>query len=281
MKRDYLLPTRFRLWGWVLLVPSLFLGVWVMGYIDSLDNWLANNVDSNLFVGFLSGYMDEVAVVGLTLALLFIGFARRRQEDECVAALRLRALTGAVWIEYGMLVAGTLLVYDWAYLDFVAYNMFMVLVTFVILFYGLLWLLRKGRINMLIGTWLFPMVYRRIGGWLAIPSAGVCLCVLCGHDFGQNWLDEAGIVGLAIALSLVSFSRERQEDEYITSLRMKALVWAVYVSYGILIVGTLTIYGDDYLYFFFCNMFTLPIVFILKFRWMMYQLNKEEQRHDQ
>ena len=115
---------------------------------------------------------------------------------------------------------------------------------------------------------------------LAVPFAVVCVCVLFSQDFGLSWLDEAGVVGLTVALLLISFSRERQEDEYIAALRTKALVWAVYVSYIILIIGTVSIYGDAYLYFLFSNLFTLPIVFILKFRWMMHQLNKEEGSHD-
>lgn len=225
-------------------------------------------------------WMDELSVIGLTLALLFIGFARCRQEDECVSALRLKALTLAVLAEYIVLVAGTLMYYEFAYLDFVAYNMFTVLVAFVLLFHGFVWAWRKGWLTVSARMWLLPPVYRRIGWVLTVPFAAVCVCLLFSQDFGLSWLDEAGVTGLAVALLLISFSRERQEDEYIAALRTKALVWAVYVSYVILIIGTVSIYGDAYLYFFFSNLFTLPIVFILKFRWMMHQLNKEGGSHD-
>lgn len=262
MKRDYLLPSCFRVWGWGLLVPSVALGLCFM-YDWGTGCW-----------------MDELSVIGLTLALLFIGFARCRQEDECVAALRLKALTLAVLVEYAVLVAGTLTCYEFVYLDFVVYNMFTVLVAFVLLFHGFVWLWRKGRITVSARMWLLLPAYGRIGWLLAAPFAAVCLCVLFSQDFGLSWLDEAGVTGLTIALLLISFSRERQEDEYIPALRTRALVWAVYVSYTILIVGTASIYGEAYLYFFFSNLFTLPIVFILKFRWMMHQLNKEGGSHD-
>ena len=263
MKRDYLLPSCFRVWGWVLLVPSVALG------LCFINDW-----------GPDFDWMDELSVIGLTLALLFIGFARCRQEDECVSALRLKALTLAVLAEYIVLVAGTLMYYEFAYLDFVAYNMFTVLVAFVLLFHGFVWAWRKGWITVSARMWLLPPLYRRIGWVLAVPFAAVCVCLLFSQDFGLSWLDEAGVTGLTIALLLISFSRERQEDEYIAALRTKALVWAVYVSYVILIIGTVSIYGDAYLYFFFSNLFTLPIVFILKFRWMMHQLNKEGGSHD-
>ena len=236
------MPSRFRLWGWGLLVPSVVLG------LCSLYGWEP-----------YFAWMDELSVIGMTLSLLFIGFARCHQEDECISALRLKALTLAVLAEYIVLVAGTLTCYEFAYMYFVSYNMFTVLVAFVLLFHPL---------------------YRRIGWVLAVPFAAVCVCLLFSQDFGLSWLDEAGVTGLTIALLLISFSRERQEDEYIAALRAKALVWAVYVSYVILIIGTVSIYGDAYLYFFFSNLFTLPIVFILKFRWMMHQLNKEGGSHD-
>lgn len=225
-------------------------------------------------------WMDELSVIGLTLALLFIGFARCRQEDECVSALRLKALTLAVLAEYIVLVAGTLTCYEFAYMYFVSYNMFTVLVAFVLLFHGFVWAWRKGWLTVSARMWLLPPLYRRIGWVLAVPFAAVCVCLLFSQDLGLSWLDEAGVTGLTIALLLISFSRERQEDEYIAALRTKALVWAVYVSYVILIIGTVSIYGDAYLYFFFSNLFTLPIVFILKFRWMMHQLNKEGGSHD-
>ena len=263
MKRDYLLPTRFHVWGWVLLVPSVVLGLCCM------YDW-GNG-----------GWMDELCVIGLTLALLFIGFARYKLEDECVAALRLKALTLAVLMEYAVLVAGTLTCYEFTYLDFVAYNMFTVLVAFVLLSHGFVWLWRKGWIAVSTRMWLLPPAYRRIGWVLAVPFAAVCVCVLFSHDFGLSWLDEVGVVGLSIALLLISFSRERQEDEYIVALRTKALVWAVYVSYIILIIGTAGIYGDAYLFFFFSNMFTLPILFILKFRWVLHKLNKEDDNYDE
>ena len=263
MKRDYLLPTRFRLWGWVLLAPSVFLGVC---FLYSWEPYFA--------------WMDELSVIGLTLSLLFIGFARCRREDECVSALRLKALTLAVLTEYAVLVAGTLTCYELDYFEFVCYNLFTVLVAFVLFFHGLVWLWRKGRITVSARTWLLPPAYRRIGWVLAVPFAAVCVCVLFSQDFGLTWLDEAGVTGLTVALLLISFSRERQEDEYIAALRAKAWTWAVYVSYVILLIGTASIYGDAYLYFFFGNLFTLPIVFILKFRWMMHQLNKEEESHD-
>ena len=116
---------------------------------------------------------------------------------------------------------------------------------------------------------------------MAVPFAAACIYVLIADINLNHWLDEVSVIGLTVSLLLISFSREKQEDEYITALRSKAWVWAVYVSYIILLIGTVSFYGDAYLYFFFSNLFTLPVVFILRFRWMMYQLKKEENNHDE
>lgn len=265
MKRNYLFPYRFRFWGWVLLVPSLCLG------LNVLYGW-----------GPSFHWMDELSVIGLTMALLFIGFARCRQEDECTATLRLKALTLAILTEYAVLIAGTLIYYDFDYFTFVCYNLFTVLVVFALLHQGFVWFCQKGWINVnTTRMWLFPSKCKQAGWALAVPFAAACIYVLIADINLNHWLDEVSVIGLTVSLLLISFSREKQEDEYITALRSKAWVWAVYVSYIILLIGTVSFYGDAYLYFFFSNLFTLPVVFILRFRWMMYQLKKEENNHDE
>ena len=224
MKRDYLLPSRFRLWGWGLLVPSVVLG------LCSLYGWEP-----------YFAWMDELSVIGMTLSLLFIGFARCHQEDECISALRLKALTLAVLAEYIVLVAGTLTCYEFAYMYFVSYNMFTVLVAFVLLFHGLGWAWRKGWITVSARMWLLPPLYRRIGWVLAVPFAAACIYVLTEAINMGQWLDEVSVIGLTIALLLISFSRERQEDDYIAALLDKAWVFSVYVSYSILILSTIVL----------------------------------------
>lgn len=259
MKRDYLFPSSFRLWGWVLLVPSLVLG---LGYLYDF--------------GPAFGGQGEVCTLGFALGLLLVGFARRRDEDECVAALRLRSLTLAVLLEYAALVAGTLAFYDLDYLEFAVYNQFTVLAAFVLVFHVQLWLLRLGRIQVSTRAWLLPAVWQAAGWALFMPCAIAGMYVLMSdYDATGHWLDEACVAGLAVALLLVSFSRERDEDEYTASLRAGAWEWAVYVWCALLAVGTMVLYDGAYLRFLFCNVFTLPVVFILRFRWRVCRVRKE------
>jgi hypothetical protein len=91
----------------------------------------------------------------------------------------------------------------------------------------------------------------------------------------NNILNE--IVGVLIILSsiFVAFSKEKEEDEYISKIRLESLVWAVYVNYGILLISLLFIYDFSFLYVMIFNMFTVIIFFIIRFYWQLNKLKNE------
>ena len=82
------------------------------------------------------------------------------------------------------------------------------------------------------------------------------------------------IVGFIAGMLMLGFSREKDEDEYIGKLRTSALVWAVIVNYGILIVMTLFVYDFDYVNVIVVNMFSMLIFFIAKYYYSLYKLRK-------
>lgn len=77
---------------------------------------------------------DELAMVGLTVSLLFIAFAKERDEDECIAQIRGNSLTWAVIVDCIVLGLGTLLIYDFAYFSFLCILQFLTLILFIIKF---------------------------------------------------------------------------------------------------------------------------------------------------
>lgn len=81
--------------------------------------------------------------------------------------------------------------------------------------------------------------------------------------------------GILIGLLLISFSREPNEDEYISFLRLRSWQWAVLLSYGILFIANWLIYGYNFFLFMIFNMLTVLIVFIMKFQYSLYRLKKE------
>lgn len=148
--------------------------------------------------------------------------------------------------------------------------------------------------------YLFPNKYKKIGWIILIPAAILGLITLIlnfepdilnfklpaifiNKFFGEksyigilenNILNE--ILGVLIIISslLVAFSKEKNEDEYITKIRLESLVWAVYVNYGILLFSFLFIYELSFLWVMIFNMFTVLIFFIIRFNWQLSRLKK-------
>ena len=149
-------------------------------------------------------------------------------------------------------------------------------------------------------NYLFPIVFRKIGWFLFVPFLVLGICYLfCDENTfeigGSNvlalfdgfsdtnyfcitkndsWTDELIVIFLTISMLFIGFSREKDEDECISSIRMNALVWAIMVNSALLIVGTLLIYGLPYLNFMSIYMFSLLILFVFKYRWMIYKFRK-------
>ncbi|MBO0930583.1 hypothetical protein [Fibrella aquatilis] len=139
---------------------------------------------------------------------------------------------------------------------------------------------------------LFPHRYRLIGWLIFLPSAFVGLVNLYTADvIGRttdstsalnnmlsiahgNMVDELAGIGLIVGLLLIAFSKEKTEDEMISQLRLKALQWSVYANYLILAVAILTLYDVAFFNVMIYNMFTVLLVFIARFRWLIYKNDK-------
>jgi len=142
--------------------------------------------------------------------------------------------------------------------------------------------------------WLFPNRFRFIGWLLFIPSAiiglpyttiafmidGQALRQMLARnsqvidDLYSNALtDEVAAICAIAGLLLIAFSREKVEDEMIGQLRLEALQWSVYANYLILAIAILTIYDSAFLNVMIYNMFTVLLVFIIRFRWLIHRNN--------
>lgn len=90
----------------------------------------------------------------------------------------------------------------------------------------------------------------------------------------NNILNE--ILGVLIIVSglLVAFSKEKEEDEFISKIRLESLVWATYINYFILLVAMLFVYDFSFLWVMIFNIFTILIFFIVRFNWQVTKLNK-------
>ena len=138
MKKNYLFPHRFRMIGWVLAIVA------VSGYLclpefhfkmPSLyfDTFFDDENESGFFRMARTNSLS-IAMILLTIGLLFIGFSKEKVEDEFVHYLRAQSLIWATYITAALFIVATLLIYGITYI-YVPYLVFFVfLILFIIKF---------------------------------------------------------------------------------------------------------------------------------------------------
>ena len=147
---------------------------------------------------------------------------------------------------------------------------------------------------------LLPNRYKKLGWLILIPSSIIGI-ILAYNEFGADWL-WASVFAIAndgkegnymylgtrntnitntvigalfiIGALLVSFSKEKNEDEFISEIRLASLLWAVWVSYILLLIAFLFVYGTPFLDVMVYNMFTVLIIFIVRFNYILYKNSK-------
>lgn len=150
MKNSYLFPAYFKKIGWYMFPFLLLFSIYVL-YIKDGAGWNVSLqslvTDSQWFRCEVQDISDEIAFTGMAVSLLFIAFAKRKDEDEYISRIRLESLIWAVIVNYLILTVATWLVYGFAYFSVMMYNMFTVLILFIIKFELTLYKLKKSTRN--------------------------------------------------------------------------------------------------------------------------------------
>ena len=143
MSSKLLLPNKFKIIGWCLFIPAAILGV-ILSFTGFESNWLPAKVfaifSNDIFVNSrLFSFIETDITTTVTGALfivgaMFIGFSKEKREDEFIAKLRLSSLLWAVWVNYTLLFLAFVFVYGTAFLNVMIYNMFTVLLIFIVRF---------------------------------------------------------------------------------------------------------------------------------------------------
>lgn len=147
---------------------------------------------------------------------------------------------------------------------------------------------------------LLPNRYKWLGWCLLVPGL-ISGIIITTTDYEASWLsmrvfsiinqDLLGftryftftkanftgtLAGILILVGgmLVAFSREKQEDEFIARLRLSSLMWAVVVNYVLLLLALLFVYGMSFFHVMVYNMFTVLLIFIARFNYLLYKNNK-------
>ena len=159
MESKFLFPHRYKMIGWVLLIPFFVLGViyTFFGLAYQLD-WLTYCKDGNItfedgdFLFSLSceNFTNEVLGIGLLLGLILTAFAKEKIEDERVRHLRLESLLWAVYCNSFLILLAIIFVYGGLFLTVMTYGMFSSLLFFIFRFNWLLWQERRQNVQILI-----------------------------------------------------------------------------------------------------------------------------------
>ena len=151
MKEKYLLPYYFKKIGWLLLIPGLVLGliylydsdlsllefkVWTIASDESMRG------NTKFFKVILNDLTDEIASILMIVGALFIAFSKEKVEDELISTIRLESLVLATYVNYVVLLLTILFTYGLVFFWVLVFNMFTLLLFFILFFK---WSLYKSR----------------------------------------------------------------------------------------------------------------------------------------
>ncbi len=143
---------------------------------------------------------------------------------------------------------------------------------------------------------LFPSRFKKIGWFIFVPSLllgilsltnllnlpEISLPVFYNSGFPFN-NEETGffkntevaifpnLFGILIIVGgiLVGFSKEKIEDEYISILRLKSVFWSLIVTYTIVLILFLTVFGSFFFTIMLINIFLPLILYIFRFNYLL------------
>lgn len=142
MNKILLLPYSFKRIGWVLFIPTALLGLLMA--IDGFNGFPAFLLPgSTAGSETLSRVSNNIVLIGVLLGTLLITCSRERIEDELITRIRLNALLAALYATIGIAVIAALLLYDFAYLNFLIFNLCLLPVLFLVIERVMLWRLGK------------------------------------------------------------------------------------------------------------------------------------------
>ncbi|TVQ42786.1 MAG: hypothetical protein EA362_12635 [Saprospirales bacterium] len=153
MKANYLFPNKFKRIGWLILIPSAIFGILMLifNYEPAFLDFKVPAIFVNEFFGdkyFLgmvrNNILNEIIGVLTIISLLLVAFSKEKTEDEYIYKIRLESLVWAVYVNYGILLFCFLFIFGGSFLWVMVFNMFTVLLFFILRFNWKIARLRKS-----------------------------------------------------------------------------------------------------------------------------------------
>jgi len=159
MTNKLLLPNKFKLIGWCILIPATLAGL-VLAFNGFEDKWITMKVfaffsDSEFIRGsglggnenfsFITTHVSNTIAGCLFIAGgILVSFSKEKVEDEFIANLRLSSLLWSVWVNYILLLFAFIFVWGFSFMNVMIYNMFTILIIFIIRFNYILYTSTKS-----------------------------------------------------------------------------------------------------------------------------------------
>jgi hypothetical protein len=145
METRFLLPNRFKLIGWIILIPTSILGFYILydGFQFRFLEFRVFTICSPNVLPFHIAHAFNFEVQNLTntiigvlflIGALMVTLAREKNEDEFISKKRLESLLWATIMNYLVLLFCFLFFYSFGFLYVMIINMFTILILFIFRF---------------------------------------------------------------------------------------------------------------------------------------------------
>ncbi|MBL1281435.1 MAG: hypothetical protein COA33_014245 [Fluviicola sp.] len=149
MKTNYLFSHRFKKTGWALFGLGVLLGFFAL-FVNETPSFFDLKVfaissdglfeSEDTFRIIKNNIFNEIVAVLIVIGGILAAFSKEKNEDEFIAKIRLESLVWAVYVNYGVLLFAVLFIYEFSFFSVMIFNMFTVLIFFLIRYN---WMLRK------------------------------------------------------------------------------------------------------------------------------------------
>lgn len=119
--KNLLFPRCFQFIGWAVFVPAVIVAL--LCYYDIL-----------IYNGFGNTVINDIVIIGIALGAVFIVCSKERYEDEMTRAIRLSSLLNALYVYVLILITSTLSFSGVDFLQFMAFNLVLFPLIYVVLF---------------------------------------------------------------------------------------------------------------------------------------------------
>lgn len=284
MKNSFLFPHKLRAVGWILFICGIILGAACLIWEYQIPGFgFKLREKGNLLQSSYENFTNELALALVVSGLLITAFSKEKVEDELIAKIRANSLYWAILVgfvvRFSFLVismSGFLLQMQERYREASSFDKVTFLISYSIFFLPLLlfklrfqYLLhRNNDVYALDRLYYLPKrPYRLIAILLSVPL----VCIYFYSTVALFVTDYLNILGIFASVPLIVwvYTKEDNEDEFITALRLKSMQIAVCGYYCFLLIANLFLYSLAFLWALYPSIEIIAIIFLISFNWKL------------